>query len=175
MLACSPMHIRARALAAFLAALLFAPCADAQGWPSRPLRMIVTEGAGTADIAARLICERLTRALGRPVRLEYRGGDDGVQVAASAAPDGYTLLFASTAVLVVSPYVADLVPYSPEDDFAGVAMVGSTPFVVVANPALNVKSLPDLISLSRAAPGRLAYGSPGPRTLRGILGEMLNR
>jgi tripartite-type tricarboxylate transporter receptor subunit TctC len=137
--------------------------------------MIVTEGAGTADIAARLICERLTRALGRPVRMEYRGGDDGVQVAASAAPDGYTLLFASTAVLVVSPYVADLVPYSPEDDFAGVAMVGSTPFVVVANPALNVKSLADLISLARAAPGRLAYGSPGPRTLPGILGEMLNK
>jgi len=138
--------------------------------------MIVTEGAGgAADLAARTISERLSRALRQPVRVENRAGDDGVQAAAGAAPDGYTLFFTSSSILVVYPYVTDLVPYSPEDDFAGVAMVGATPFVVVANPALNVKSLPDLIALAHEAPGRLAYASPGPRTLRGILGEMLRR
>jgi len=138
--------------------------------------MIVTEGAGgAADLAARTISERLSRALRQPVRVENRAGDDGVQAAASAAPDGYTLFFAPSSVLVVYPYITDLVPYSPEDDFAGVAMVGSTPFVVVANPALNVKSLSDLIALAREAPGRLAYASPAPRTLPGILGEMLRR
>ena len=172
------MHRRVpiRASAAFLAALFFAAHAGAQSWPARPLRMIVTEGAGgAADLAARMICERLSRALRQPVRVENRAGDDGVQAAAGAAPDGYTLFFASSSVLVVYPYVTDLVPYSPEDDFAGVAMVGSAPFVVVANPALNVKSLPDLIALAREAPGRLAYASPGPRTLPGILGEMLRK
>jgi tripartite-type tricarboxylate transporter receptor subunit TctC len=161
--------------AAFLALSLAAPAA-AQNSPARPLRMIVTEAAGSApDLAARVIGERLSRALGQPVRVENRAGDDGVQVAASARPDGTTWLFAPASVLVIFPYTTDLVPYSPEDDFAGVAMVGSMPFVAVANPHLNVKSLNDLITLAHEAPGRLAYASPGLRTLPGILGEMLRR
>lgn len=161
--------------AAFFALSLAAPSA-AQNAPTRPLRMIVTEPAGSApDLAARVIGERLSRALGQPVRVENRAGDDGVQVAASARPDGTTWLFAPAPVLVIFPYTTDLVPYSPEDDFAGVAMVGSIPFVVVANPHLNVKSLQDLITLAHEAPGRLAYASPGLRTLPGILGEMLRR
>ena len=147
-----------------------------QALPARPMRMIVTETAGSApDLAARAIGERLSRALGQPVRVENRAGDDGVQVAARAKPDGTTWLFAPAPVLVIFPYTTDLVPYSPEDDFAAVAMVGSIPFVVVANPHLNVKSLHDLITLAHEAPGRLAYASPGLRTLPGILGEMLRR
>jgi tripartite-type tricarboxylate transporter receptor subunit TctC len=138
--------------------------------------MIVTGvPGGSSDLAARLIGERLSRALGQPVRVENRQGDDGVQAAAGAAADGYTLLFAPSPALVIYPYITELVPYSPEDDFAGVAMVGATPFVVVANPALNVKSLADLIALAREAPGRLAYASPGLRTPPGILGEMLRQ
>ena len=162
--------------------LLAAACAcaaglaAAQSWTARPARMIVTEApGGPPDIAAHLICERLSRALGQPVRVENRAGDEGVQAAASAKPDGGTWLLAPASVLVISPYITDLVPYSPEDDFAGVAMVGSAPFVVVANPALNVKSLTDLITLAHEAPGRIAYASPGLRTLPGILGEMLRR
>jgi tripartite-type tricarboxylate transporter receptor subunit TctC len=162
--------------AAFFFALSLAAPAAAQTSPARPLRMIVTEAAGSApDLAARVIGERLSRALGQPVRVENRSGDDGVQIAASAKPDGTTLLFAPASVLVIFPYTTDLLPYSPEDDFAGVAMVGSMPFVVVANPHLNVKSLKDLITLAQEAPGRLAYASPGPRTLPGILGEMLRK
>ena len=128
--------------------------------------MIVAEApGGVPDIAARLICERLSRALGQPMRVENRAGDDGVQAAARAAPAGSTWIFAPASVLVISPYITDLVPYSPEDDFAGVAMVGATPFVVVANPELNVKSLSDLIALVHEAPGRLCllYTSPSPR------------
>ena len=166
----------ARALAALLAALVFTGTALAQSWPSKPLRMIVTGVAGgPADLAARLISERLSRALGQPVRVENRAGDDGVQAAASARPDGTTWYFAPATVLVIYPYITDLVPYSPEDDFAGVAMVGTTPFVVVANPALNVKSLSELIVLAHGAPGRIAYASAGARTLPGILGEMVRR
>jgi tripartite-type tricarboxylate transporter receptor subunit TctC len=171
-----PARAPAALFAAFLVAFVFAAPAAAQSWPSKPLVMIVTEAAGSApDLAARVICERLSRTLGQPVRAANRAGDDGVQAAARAAPDGYTWVFAPASVLVISPYISDLVPYSPEDDFAGVAMVGSAPLVVVANPALNVKSLPDLITLAREAPGRLAFASPGPRTLPGILGEMLRR
>jgi tripartite-type tricarboxylate transporter receptor subunit TctC len=166
-----------RALPAFLLALCLAPAAAAaQTWPARPLRIIATGvPGGPSDLAARLIGERLSRALKQPVRAENRQGDDGVQAAARAAADGYTLLLAPSTALVVYPYITDLLPYSPEDDFAGVAMVGSTPFVVVANRELNVKSLSDLITLAREAPGRLAYASPGLRTPPGILGEMLRQ
>jgi tripartite-type tricarboxylate transporter receptor subunit TctC len=174
-----------RMLAAFLVASCIAPATagaqtsstgSGQAWPSKPLRIIATGvPGGPSDLAARLIGERLSRALGQPVRVENRQGDDGMQAAASAARDGYTLLLAPNLPLVAYPYITDLVPYSPEDDFAGVAMVGSTPFVLVVNPALNVKSLADLITLAREAPGRLAYASPGLHTPPGILGEMLRQ
>ena len=140
------------------------------------MRMIVTGvPGGPSDLAARLISERLSRALGQPMRVENRAGDDGVRAAAGAAGDGTTWLFAPFTVLVLYPYITDLVPYDPEDDFAGVAMVGAAPFVVVANPELNVKSLSDLITLAHEAPRRLAYASPGLRTPPGILGEMLRQ
>jgi tripartite-type tricarboxylate transporter receptor subunit TctC len=85
------------------------------------------------------------------------------------------LLLAPSSALTIFPYTTDLLPYSPEDDFAGVAMVGSVAFVVVANPEINVKSLTDLIALAREAPRRLAYASAGPRTPQGILGEMIRQ
>lgn len=162
-------------LSAFLLALCIAPAA-AQNWPARPLRIIVPENAsGQPDLAARAVAEGLARALGQPVRVENRPGDDGVQAAAGARADGYTLLFAPSSALTIFPYTTDLLPYSPEDDFAGVAMVGSVPFVVVANPEINVKSLSGLVTLAREAPRRLAYSSAGPRTLQGLLGEMIRQ
>jgi tripartite-type tricarboxylate transporter receptor subunit TctC len=163
--------------ATLLALLAFsAPPALAQGWPSKPIKMIVAGDPGAAAVqVADVICPYLSGAFRVPVFPESPQGEDAVQLAASAKPDGYTLLLAPASALVISPYITDLVPYSPEDDFEGVAMVGTTPFVVVANPALNVKSLADLITLAREAPGRLAYASPGPRTMPGILGEMLRK
>ena len=164
-----------RALSAFLLAICIAPAA-AQNWPARPLRIIVPEAAGgQADLAARVIGEGLARALGKAVQVENRPGDEGVQAAAGARADGYTLLLAPSSALTIFPYTTDLLPYSPEDDFAGVAMVGAVPFVVVANPAINVTSLSGLMSLAREAPRRLAYASAGPRTLQGILGEMIRQ
>src|SRR5262252_4352791 len=163
------------ALFAFLLAACIAPAA-AQSWPARPLRLIVPEAAGgQPDLAARVIAEGLARALRKAVQVENRPGDEGVQAAAGARPDGYTLLLAPSSALTIFPYTTDLLPYSPEDDFAGVAMVGSTPFVVVANPVINVTSLSDLIALAREAPRRLAFASPGPRALQGILGEMIRQ
>jgi tripartite-type tricarboxylate transporter receptor subunit TctC len=172
-----------RALSAFLVAACIAPAAaqtpsasPGQAWPARPLRLIVPEAAGgQADLAGRVIAESLARALGQQVRVENRPGDDGVQAAAGARADGYTLLLAPSSALTIFPYTTDLLPYSPEDDFAGVAMVGAVAFVVVANPAINVNSLSDLVTLARDAPRRLAYASAGPRTLQGILGEMIRR
>src|SRR6185295_4944408 len=157
-------------------ASLASTTADAQTWPSRPVRMIVPQAAGgTPDIAARVISGRLSRELGQQVLIENRAGDGtiGSQVVARAAPDGYTYLFAPASVLVINQYMAKILPYSPEDDFASVAMVGSSPLALIASPELNVNSLAELITLAKANPDKLAFASPGLRTFPGMLGEMI--
>ncbi len=139
-----------------LAALvLTAEFASAQDWPSRPVRMIVPQAAGgTPDIVARVVSGRLSQALGQQVLVENRAGNGtiGAQAAARATPDGYTYLFAPASVLVINQYMAKVLPYSPEDDFASVAMVGLSPLALIASPELNVQSLAELIAL---APGML--------------------
>jgi len=150
--------------------------AIAQSWPSRPVRMIVPQAAGgMADIVARVISGPLARELGQQVLVDNRAGDAtlGAQAAARAQADGYTYLLAPASVLAVDQYMAKILPYSPEDDFASVAMVGSIPFALIANPELNVNTLAELIALAKANPGKLAFASPGPRTLPGMLGETL--
>jgi len=154
---------------------LLACAAAAQSWPTRPVRMIVPQAAGGApDIVARVVCERLAQMLGQPVLIENRAGDGsiGAQAAARAPADGYTYLFAPASLLVTNQYLMKIVPYNAEDDFASVAMVGMSPLALAVNPSLNVKTLADLIKLAKAEPGKLAFASPGQRTLPGLLGEM---
>ena len=130
---------------------------------------------GTPDIVARVISGRLSQALGQQVLVENRAGDGtlGAQAAARAAADGYTYLFAPASVLAINPYMAKILPYSPEDDFASVAMVGLSPLALIASPELNVNTLAQFIELAKANPGKLAFASPGQRTFAGMLGEML--
>jgi tripartite-type tricarboxylate transporter receptor subunit TctC len=164
------------AFLSLLAALVLTDMATAQSWPSRPVRMIVPQAAGgIADILARVISSPLSRELGQQVIVDNRAGDGtlGAQAAARAAADGYTYLFGTAPVLAINPYMAKILPYSPEDDFASVAMVGSSPLALIASPELNVNTLAQLIELARANPGKLAFGSPGQRTFAGMLGEML--
>ena len=168
--------VRTAFLSLLAALVLTTGIAAAQSWPSRPVRMIVPQAAGgTPDIVARVVSGRLSQALGQQVLVENRAGDGtiGAQAAARAAPDGYTYLFAPASVLAINPYMAKILPYSPEDDFASVAMVGSSPLALIASPELNVQSLAELIALAKAHPGKLAFASPGLRTLPGMLGEML--
>jgi len=164
------------AFLSLLAALALTELASAQSWPSRPVRMIVPQApGGLADIVARVISGPLARELGQQVIVDNRAGDasTGAQAAARAAADGYTYLFAPASVLAINPYMAKILPYSPEDDFASVAMVGSSPLALIASPELNVHTLAELIALAKANPGKLAFASPGPRTLPGMLGETL--
>jgi len=138
-------------------------------------REMIDLTAGVADIVARVISGPLARELGQQVLVDNRAGDAtlGAQAAARAQADGYTYLLAPASVLAVDQYMAKILPYSPEDDFASVAMVGSIPFALIANPELNVNTLAELIALAKANPGKLAFASPGPRTLPGMLGETL--
>jgi len=155
--------------------LLCAATTAAQGWPAHPLKLIVAEGAGGApDVAARALAVRLAPVLGQKVLVENLP-ETGAEVAARAKPDGYTYLLASASLLVIDPYLVNILAYSPGDDFAPVAMVGMSPFALAAIPDLNVKSLPDLIALAKAEPDRVALANPGKLTLAGMLGDLLRR
>src|SRR6266487_6137022 len=104
------------AFLSLLAALVLTDLASAQSWPSRPVRMIVPQAAGgMADIVVRVISSPLARELGQQVLVDNRAGDAGAQAAARAAADGYTYLFAPASVLAINPYMAKILPYSPED------------------------------------------------------------
>jgi len=153
--------------------LLCAATAGAQGWPARPVKLIVAEGVGGApDIAARALAARLEPLLGRKI-LVANLPETGAEATARAEPDGYTYLLASASLLVIDPYLVNILSYSPEDDFAPVAMVGTSPFALAAIPEMNLKSLPDLIALAEAQPDKLALVNPGKLTLAGMLGDLL--
>src|SRR5262245_54321472 len=140
--------------------------AGAQEWPDRPIRFVVTQAAGgTPDIIARLIGEKLGKALGQQVVVENRPGAGnviGAQAVARAAPDGYTFLFATAAALVTNPHTFRSLPYDPVGDFVQVGLVAKGPFIVLAHPSVPVKTLAELFGYDKANPGKLTFATDGP-------------
>ena len=151
----------------------------AQAWPVKPVRVIVSQTPGSApDIICRLLSDRLTRALGQAIVVDNRPGGGNVvgsQFAARAAPDGYTFFFATAAALVTNPYTFKALPYDPIKDFAPVAMIGKSPFVLVAHSSVPANTLAEVIALDKAQPGKLTFASDGPKGFAGMLGEWLNK
>jgi tripartite-type tricarboxylate transporter receptor subunit TctC len=137
--------------------------ARGQTWPAKPLRIIVPyPGGQTADILGRLMAEQLTRALGQQVIVENKpgaGGTIGVDVAAKAAPDGYTLVVVTLSTHVMAPAVYPKLPYDPVKDFAFIANVAQTPQTLIAGPKSGIGSVRALIEKAKA--GDLNYGSSG--------------
>jgi tripartite-type tricarboxylate transporter receptor subunit TctC len=134
-------------------------------FPNRPLRLIVPYTAGgTSDTLARALGYELNLALGQPVVIENRPGGGtaiGAQAAARSAPDGYTLFFVSDQTLTTLPMLHKNLPFDPQKDFVPVIALSYMDFVLVANPALGVTELKDLVALAKAKPGTLNYGSFG--------------
>jgi tripartite-type tricarboxylate transporter receptor subunit TctC len=153
--------------------------ASAQSWPNKPVKLIVSQAAGgTPDIVARLLADRLSRALGQQFLVDNRPGSGniiGAQAAARAAADGYTIFFATAAPLVSNPFTFKSLPYDPDRDFTPVAMVGKIHFFILVNPKVPAKTLAELIALDKAQPGKLAFASDGPRNFTGMLGEWINK
>lgn len=148
-----------------LAALQFAYPLFAEDYPTRPVRFIVTyvPGGGT-DIVARMVGQKLTEAWGQQVIVDNRGGGGGVvgtQIAAKAAPDGYTLLFGTTGGLVINPLMNSKLPYDLVKDFAPISLLTINPHLLALNSAVQATSVKELIALAKAAPGRLNYASVG--------------
>lgn len=161
------------------ASLLPAPAIAQSGWPSQPIKMIVTQAAGgTPDIVCRLVCERLSRALGQQVFVENRPGAGnvvGAQAAARAAPDGNTLLWATAASLITNVFTVKALPYDPRRDFVTIARAARGPFLLVANPGLPANNLPELIALAKAKPRGLNVATDGPRNFSGLVAAWLIR
>ncbi|MFO1161158.1 MAG: tripartite tricarboxylate transporter substrate binding protein [Reyranellaceae bacterium] len=135
----------------------------AQAWPAKPLRIIVPYPAGqSADILGRLMAEQLTRSLGQQVIVENKpgaGGTIGVDVAAKAAPDGYTLVVITLSTHVMAPAVYPKLPYDPVKDFALITNVAQTPQTLITSPKSGIRSVKDLIEKAKGSD--LNYGSSG--------------
>ncbi len=163
-----------------IAAVLLAACAvpaSAQTWPARPLRFVVPYApGGNTDMISRVLGARLAEALGQPVVVENRPGAAtlvGSEFVARAAPDGCTLLLATSTTLAINPHLYQRLPYHPVSDFAPVALVARTPMVLVVHPSLPVKSIKDVVALTRARPGQLTYGTAGTGSPSFMAMEML--
>ena len=156
--------------------LSIAGIAVAETYPQRPVRVIVpTAPGGTPDVLARLIAQRLSEKLGVQFVVENipgAGHNIGMGVARRAKPDGYTILIAMS-TLMVNPMIYASVPYDPVRDFAPVALVGTSPFVLVVNPEVPAKTAAELIALIKASPGKYNFSSPGYGTTPHLLGELL--
>lgn len=154
--------------------------AQAQTWPDRPLRVIVPFPPGaTNDILGRNFAERLSREVGQPVIVENRGGAGtaiGAQAAATARPDGYTLLLGTGTTYVLNPALRPTgLSYDPVRDFTMVSIMAEVPIVFIANPQQPMRSLAQMVAQARANPGRLTYSSAGIATSLHLAGEMFAR
>jgi len=145
-------------------------------WPDHALRMVVPLPAGSAvDVIARLISQRLSARLGQPVIVENRAGASGVigaDAVAKAAPDGYTLGMATSTTHMTAPVLNAKLPYDPVKDFAPVAIVGISPYVLVVNPNVPAQNVAELIALAKAKPKSLSYSSVGNASQAHLAGEL---
>ena len=168
------------AFAAFaLAGAATVNTAQAQAFPAKPIRMIQTLGTGGgADPLARLIAQRLSETLGQPLVVEAQsgaGGSIGVQMAARAAPDGYTIMLGSVSALVLRGLLTKNTPYQAPRDFSPIILLGETVSCVVAHPGLGLNTLPEAIEYAKRNPGKLAYGSSGIGTTHHLSGVMVEQ
>jgi tripartite-type tricarboxylate transporter receptor subunit TctC len=162
-----------------LACLFAIGNAAAQGWPNKPVRVIVTfSPGGSSDIVARLIAAPLQAELGQSVIIDNKpgaGGTIGAQEVARAAPDGYTLLLSNSAPISISPAMQDQPRYDPVASFSHVAYIGSVANVFVVHPSVPATSLRELVGWIKAQPNPVNYGSGGIGSIGHLVGETLKK
>lgn len=153
-------------------------CAQAQDYPTRPVRMIVAfaPGGGT-DLLGRTVAQKLQEALGQSFVVENRGGaggNIGTDIVAKATVDGYTLLFGYSSNFSISPFLYKSLPYDPLKDFEPVSLVTVATNIMAAHPSLPVNNLKELQAYAKDHPGTINYGSAGPGTLGHLTVELFN-
>lgn len=144
-------------------------------WPQRPVRWILSQPAGAGpDVLARYLAEQLGKLWGQSLVIENRAGGQnviGAQAAARSAPDGYSFYYATTAAMVTNLYTFKSLPYDPVKDFVPVRLVGRSPFVIAASPALGARTLGEVLAMAKAQPGTLTIATEGPKTFSGMLAD----
>ena len=163
-------------------AAVAAAAATAQTQPQYPvksIRLIVPFAAGgSSDFTARTLAHRISASWGQQVVVDNRAGGTGVigvQLVAKSAPDGYTILFASSSTFATAPALNPNLPYDPVKDFAPISLVVLGPNVLTAHPSLPVQSLQDLVQLAKSKPGQITYASPGIATASHMAGVLFVR
>jgi tripartite-type tricarboxylate transporter receptor subunit TctC len=150
-----------------------------EAYPSRPIRVIVPHAAGGGvDILARNLGEHIRPLLGQPFVVDNKPGANGMigaQQAASAVPDGYTLLMASAGEIAISPHLFRKMQYDPFKDLQPITLGTKVPNVLTVHPAVPAKNAEELIALAKARPGELTYGSSGIGNLQHLNGELFNK
>jgi len=163
------------AMASLFAALL-PGVAHAQGYPNKPIRLIVPYAPGGAtDIIGRAAAAELTKTMGQQVIIENRpgaGGNLGAEQVARSAPDGYTLLVSPSSLHGITPFLYTKLPYDPNKDLAPVIVLGSFANVLVMNPSIKANSVSELVALIKASPGKFTYASSGSGSTIHLSGEM---
>lgn len=143
-----------------------ASSASAQGYPNRPIRLIVGFlPGGTNDVLPRIVSPQLSERLRQPVMVENKPGADAViatEYVAKSTPDGYTLLICSSGQMVYNPLLVPRLPYDPVKDFIPITMFATDPLVFAVNPSVNAKNVLELIALAKAKPGQLFYSAAAP-------------
>jgi tripartite-type tricarboxylate transporter receptor subunit TctC len=157
---------------------MMAGAAQAQQYPSRPIRLVVPlSPGGFADVPTRMLLPKLSAALGRPIVVENKpgaGGTIGADSVAKSAPDGHTLLAVATPH-VISAHLYRTLPYDSLKDFAPVALFGSGPYALVVNPLrLPVASVRELIAAAKASPGKIDYASSGNGSAQHLVSALFN-
>ena len=152
---------------------------NAQAWPTKPVRMIVTfSPGGSSDIVARLIAIPLATELGQPVIVDNKpgaGGTIGALEVARAAPDGYTLMLSNSAPISVSPAMQDQPRYDPVKGFTHVSYIGSVANVFVVHPSVPAKNMAELVAWIKAQPNPVVYGSGGIGSIGHLVGETMKK
>jgi tripartite-type tricarboxylate transporter receptor subunit TctC len=148
-------------------------------YPTKPIRFIVPfpPGGGT-DILARHVANKLTEMHGWPIVIDNRGGaggNIGLQAAAQAAPDGYTMVMGQTSNLAINPALYGKLPYDPVRDFVPVSLVSASPIALVVSAKSPYKTLGDFVAAAKAKPAQLTFASPGSGTVAHLTGELFQR
>ena len=162
---------------ASLAAALFISQAVAQDWPSRPVTLVNPFAVASAvDVVARLAAQRMTQTLGRSFLVENRtgaSGNIGTELVAKSKPDGYTFLLGSPGTMAINPFLFKKLPYDAIADFTPVTVMVSFPQVLIVNPSLPAKTLPELIAYAKANPGKLNHASSGAGSTSHLVMELI--
>jgi len=169
-----------RLLGASLAAALLASTASGQAYPNRPIRFLIPGASGSSqDILSRVLAVKLSQQVGQQIVVDARAGASGliaIDLAKNAAPDGYTLIAATSTLFAGLPALKQKLGYDPDRDFVPLSRMASVANVVTVNAGLGVENAADLVKLARARPGQLNYGSAGngsPAHLAGAMFDVL--